>query len=79
MVAVAPIGSPEAWYNLAAARAMLGKNPEAVAALSQAVVQSNERRKSDTNAPDLAAEARKTNAFPTLRSMPEFQKLVASP
>jgi tetratricopeptide (TPR) repeat protein len=79
MVAMAPAGAPEAWYNLAAARAILGKNPEALAALSQAIAQSNQRRKTDTNAPDLAAEARKETAFPTLRSMPEYQKLVAPP
>jgi predicted Zn-dependent protease len=69
--------SPEAWYDLAAMKANLGKNPEALVALSRCLDLSAQRLKGNPKASDLAAAARNEVRFTNLRSNPEFQKLVA--
>jgi tetratricopeptide (TPR) repeat protein len=75
LVQVSP-ESPEAWYDLAAFKANLRKNSDALPALSKALDLSTKRLKTDPKARDLLAEAKKDDRFAALRSTPEFQKLV---
>jgi len=69
--------SPEAWYDLAAMKANVGKNPEALTALAQCLALSAERLKKDPKARDLANDARQEMRFTALRTNPDFQKLFA--
>lgn len=69
--------SPEAWYDLAAVRAALGKSADALPSLRKAVELSHARRAKDTNARDIAVEVLKDERFAPLRSNPEFQQLTA--
>jgi beta-lactamase regulating signal transducer with metallopeptidase domain/tetratricopeptide (TPR) repeat protein len=72
-----PAAGPEAWYDLAALKAGLGKSSEALAALKQALEQSAERLQRDPKARDLLKEARRDARFDTLRQTPEFKNLVS--
>lgn len=71
--------SPEAWYDLAAIRTVLGRTPEALENLKRAIELSAKRRTVTTNAPDLLANARTDSRFAPLRALPEFQKLLTGP
>jgi tetratricopeptide (TPR) repeat protein len=71
-----PAAGPEAWYDLAALKAGLGKSSEALAALKQALELSAERLQRDPKARDLLKEARRDARFDTLRQTPEFKNLV---
>ena len=73
-----PDAGPEAWYDLAALKASLGKSSEALAALKQALERSAARLERDSQARDLLPDARKDIRFNKLRKMPEFEKLVPS-
>jgi tetratricopeptide (TPR) repeat protein len=75
LVKVSP-QSPEAWYDLAAFKANLSKNSEALPALSNALSLSAKRLQREPKARDLITEARTDGRFTTLRQTPEFQKLV---
>ncbi len=69
--------SPEAWYDLAAFRAELGKTNEVAPALSNAIQLSAKRLGQKTpGARDLLREARNDPRFQSLHSNPEFKKLV---
>jgi thioredoxin-like negative regulator of GroEL len=68
--------SPEAWYDLAAMKANLGKNPEALAALAHCLELNAERLKREPRSTDLSNNARQEVRFTALRATPEFQKLV---
>ncbi len=68
--------NPEAWYDLAVLKAGLGKAPEALSALKQALNLSAQRLKTDPKARDLLDNARKEERFGMLRQSPEFKKLV---
>ena len=68
--------SPEAWYDLAVMRCGLGKAPEALAALRQALDLSAKRLQGNPKARDLLASAKKEERFGPMRQLPEFKKLV---
>ena len=78
LVKVTP-DSPEAWYNLASTRALLGKSNEALAALGKSVMLSGQRLAQNPKERDLRRDAVTNQSFTTLRSLPEFQKLIAPP
>jgi thioredoxin-like negative regulator of GroEL len=67
--------SPEAWYDLAAMKALLGKPAEALPALRRALTLSDQRRQADTKARDLRTEVQHDPRFNSLRSLPEFKAL----
>jgi tetratricopeptide (TPR) repeat protein len=71
-------GQPEAWYDLAALKASLGKTGEAMPALKQALELSAQRLKQDSNALDLKAKARQDPALNRIRQAPEFRALTGS-
>jgi tetratricopeptide (TPR) repeat protein len=77
LVALIP-NQPEAHYDLAALKAILGKNAEAIQNLQVALDLSANRHLTNPAARDLVGEARKDPRFTALRSLPEFQKLVPS-
>ncbi len=68
---------PEHWYDLAALRAALGKSPEALLALRQAIELSSQRLKTDPKALDLRAKALQDPHFSALRQLPEFKQVTA--
>ena len=67
---------PEPWYDLAALKAVIGKNGEALQDLHTSLDLSAARLKTNSAARDLLAEARKDQRFDSLRNLPDFQKLV---
>jgi tetratricopeptide (TPR) repeat protein len=73
---VAP-DSPEAWFDLAAMRSILGKSSESLQALRQALKLSAERRARDPKAKDLLAELQHDARFNAIRNLPEFRALTA--
>jgi len=66
----------EAWYDLAALKADLGKPGESLPPLKKALDLSAQRRKGNPKANDLLEQARKDGRFGAMRQTPEFQKLV---
>jgi tetratricopeptide (TPR) repeat protein len=68
--------SPEAWFDLAAVKATLGK-PDFLESLARAMDLNNARMARDRTAPDLRAQIRTDPRFSTVRNTPEFQKLVS--
>jgi tetratricopeptide (TPR) repeat protein len=69
--------SPEAWYDLAAMKAHLGKIAEALPALSRCLDLNAQRLLRDPKASDLSVNARQEVRFTSIRATPEFQKLLA--
>jgi tetratricopeptide (TPR) repeat protein len=76
LVKIAP-NEPEAWYNLAATKAVLGKPDGALQDLKQAVTLSSKRLTQNKTATDLRAAAEADERFARLREMPEFKALMA--
>lgn len=75
LVKVSP-ESPEAWYDLAATKANLGKTNEVIPALTRALSLSAQRLQKNPTAKDLLVEARNDGRFALMRTSPDFQKLV---
>jgi len=70
--------SPEAWYDLAAMKANLRKDKEALPALGRAMALNAKRLQENPKAPNLVVAMSNDNRFAVLRQMPEFQKLVST-
>ena len=71
---IAP-GSPEAWYDLAALRAILGKTNQSLQALRQALTLSEARLGRDPKARDLRQQLPTDPRFNAVRPTAEFQNL----
>ncbi len=69
--------SAEGWYDLGSVRTKLGRPQEALVALSNAFALSTARRATNPAAMDLIATARQDEQLSALRTLPQFQKLVA--
>ena len=74
MVRIVP-DNPEAWYDLAGIQVMQ-QRPQTKESLRKAIELSNERLKTDPQARDLAAEAKKDARFAILRNDPDIKKLL---
>jgi predicted Zn-dependent protease len=70
--------SPEAWYDLAAIKATLGKRDDSVTALKQSVLLSDARLEKMPSAKNLRNEAVKDARLATLRTHPDFQEIIGS-
>jgi cytochrome c-type biogenesis protein CcmH/NrfG len=68
--------SPEAWYDLATIRTTIGKNPDGLFAVSNAIKLSDSRRAANPAAKDITSVAKSDPYLAPLRAMPEFQKLL---
>jgi tetratricopeptide (TPR) repeat protein len=73
LATVAP-DSPEAWYDLAAVKASLRKDDEALIALRQALALSAKRLERDPKSRNLSAECLRDPRFAALRKRPDFPK-----
>jgi tetratricopeptide (TPR) repeat protein len=69
--------SPEAWYDLAALRASLNKTVEAIEPLKKALDLNDKRLAVEPQAANLRISNRNDARFNALRTLPEYQKLVA--
>jgi predicted Zn-dependent protease len=69
--------SPEAWYDLAGIRVLLGKRDLALESLTKAIELSNQRLAANPQARNLRDEARKDSRFTLISGTPEFQKLMS--
>ena len=78
LVKIAPT-EPEAWYNLAAAQAVLGQQTDAIQSLQNSLKFNSQRVAQDHKANDLRAELAKDQRFQSLRTNPAFQRLLAPP
>ena len=67
---------PEAYYDLAALKAVMGKNSEALDNLRIAMNLNAKRLQQNPKASNLAATNRSDPRFDALRNLPEFQKIV---
>jgi tetratricopeptide (TPR) repeat protein len=67
---------PEAWYNLAATKAALGKNAEALQDLRQSLELNSKRLSANTNR-DLRTEVEKDPRFNAIRATPEYKALLS--
>jgi thioredoxin-like negative regulator of GroEL len=74
---VAP-DSPEGWYNLAALKSLLGKNSEAISALSNSLVLARAKQAQDPKYLTIPATILQDPRFNPIRDTPEFKKLAAT-
>ncbi len=68
--------SPEAWYDLAGIKALLGKPAEALPALRQALALNTLRLQQNPKAKNLLDELPKDPRFRSIRDLPEFRSLL---
>jgi tetratricopeptide (TPR) repeat protein len=73
LVKVIP-ANPEAWYDLGAVQATIGKNDEAAAALQKAILLSQDRLAKQPGSRDLKAEVAKDPRFALLRELPALKQ-----
>lgn len=78
LVKIAPT-EPEAWYNLAAAESVLGKQTEAIQSLQKSLNFNAQRLARDPKAHDLRTELEKDQRFQNLRTNPAFKHLLPPP
>ena len=78
LLEVAP-HSPEAWYDMAAYLATMGRAREAATHLRKALDLSASRLAREPGARDLLSVYRKDRRFTALRDLPDFKQLEASP
>jgi tetratricopeptide (TPR) repeat protein len=71
--------SPEAWYDLAASRAMLGRNEPAFEALKKSLDLNDKRLAQNSKTNDVRLSLGKDPRFSKLREMEEFKTLVGKP
>jgi len=69
--------SPEAWYDLAALQAAVGKPTDAIKTLKRCIDLSDQRLAISSTARNMRIEARNDNRFTAIRQDPEFQALTA--
>jgi tetratricopeptide (TPR) repeat protein len=69
--------SPEAWYDLASTRSIIGKAKESIEALTRAMELSDARRAQNSAARDLRADVQTNQSFQPVRNLPEFQQAVS--
>ncbi|HZL14195.1 MAG TPA: DUF2723 domain-containing protein [Verrucomicrobiae bacterium] len=67
---------PEAFYDLAALDAIMGKTNDALQNLQKSVALNNSRLLTNSSARDLLPQIRQDPRFNSIRNLPEFQKLV---
>jgi tetratricopeptide (TPR) repeat protein len=77
LVKVAP-DNAEAWYDLAALKAAISKQTEAIAALQRALDLNAKRLSTDPQARNLMTNAIADPRFNSLRQKPEFQQLLGT-
>ncbi len=77
MVKAAP-ESPEAWYNLAAIEATMGKTQESLEALQHSMDFNASRLATNHSAQNLKTELAKDQRFAALRSLPEFKRITGT-
>ncbi|HUA67172.1 MAG TPA: tetratricopeptide repeat protein, partial [Candidatus Saccharimonadales bacterium] len=75
LVAIVP-NDPEAWYDLAAIKIVVGQTNESLQALSTALNLNAQRLKQNPKAHNLLEAVRSDRRFDPLRNLPEFQKMV---
>ena len=75
LVALAP-ENPDYWYDLAGIKALMGKNPEALASLKKAIELNAPRLKTAPGSRNLAVEASRDPRFGPLQQNPEFKALL---
>ncbi len=68
--------SPEAWCDLAAMRAALGKTPQALKDLRQTLAENSRRLAENPQASNLLPVIRNDQRFTPLHNLPEYQQLV---
>jgi thioredoxin-like negative regulator of GroEL len=68
--------NPEAWYDLAAIQATLGKGPDALQSLRTALELNQKRLATQPAAKDLRQVAAAEQRFAPFRQLPEFQRLM---
>jgi thioredoxin-like negative regulator of GroEL len=69
--------NPELWFDLAAVQTLNGKAPEAIASLRSSLQTSARRLATNSSARNLYNDASNDARLNTLRSRPEFQKLLS--
>ena len=71
--------SPEAWYDLAAMQASLGKLDAAVQNVGRSLILSDQRRRTNPGSKDLRAEVAKEERFTPLRTRPDWSAATQPP